>query len=99
MPNFKYYDGSEWVDIGSGGGSGGTSNYNDLSNKPQINGNVLSGNKTATALGLASASHTHTTSEITDISTTYATKSYVDELVGDIETALDTLNSTMEAFG
>jgi len=34
------------------GGGGGTSNYNDLSNKPQINGNSLSGNKTGSQLGL-----------------------------------------------
>lgn len=40
----------------TGGGSGGTTNYNDLSNKPQINGNTLSGDKTSAQLGLASAS-------------------------------------------
>ena len=34
------------------GGGGGTENYNDLSNKPQINGVELSGNKTAEGLGL-----------------------------------------------
>lgn len=34
-----------------GGGGGGTSNYNDLSNKPQINGNELIGNKTWKQLG------------------------------------------------
>ena len=39
----------------SGGGSGGTSNYNELSNRPQINGTTLSGNKTPAALGLAAA--------------------------------------------
>ena len=39
----------EW---GSGGG-GGTSDYNDLSNKPQINGNTLSGNKTTAQLGIS----------------------------------------------
>lgn len=39
----------------SGGGGGGTSNYNDLSNKPQIQGVTLSGNKTASDLGLALA--------------------------------------------
>ena len=33
-----------------GGGSGGTSNYNSLSNKPQINGVTLSGNKTLAEL-------------------------------------------------
>lgn len=34
-------------------GGGGTSDYTDLTNKPQINGNTLSGNKTAAQLGLA----------------------------------------------
>jgi len=34
-------------------GSGGTSNYNDLTDKPSINGNELVGNKTAAELGLA----------------------------------------------
>lgn len=41
---------------GSGGGGGGTGDYNDLSNKPSINGNVLSGNQTAAQLGLATPS-------------------------------------------
>ena len=30
----------------SGGGTGGTTNYNNLTNKPQINGVTLEGNKT-----------------------------------------------------
>lgn len=34
-----------------GGGGGGTSNYNDLSNKPRINGNEMIGNKTWQQLG------------------------------------------------
>jgi hypothetical protein len=45
---------------GGGGGGGGTTDYNDLSNKPQINGVTLSGNKTLSALGAA------TPSDITD---------------------------------
>lgn len=39
----------------SGGGSGGTTNYNDLNNKPQIAGVTLSGNKSLSDLGIASA--------------------------------------------
>lgn len=35
-----------------GGGGGGTSNYNDLSNKPQINGVELTGNKTSEDLNI-----------------------------------------------
>ena len=44
-----------WINQTGGGGGGGTSNYNDLSNKPQIAGTTLSGNKTLEQLGIASA--------------------------------------------
>lgn len=37
----------------SGGGSGGTTDYSQLENKPSINGVILNGNKTAEDLGLA----------------------------------------------
>ena len=37
----------------SGGGSGGTTDYTNLTNKPQIDGVILVGNKTATDLGFA----------------------------------------------
>ena len=47
------YD-THWVN--QSGGGGGTSDYSDLSNKPQIEGVTLSGNKTAAQLGLAKAS-------------------------------------------
>ena len=33
--------------IGGGGGGGGTTNYNDLENKPTLNGVEVSGNKTS----------------------------------------------------
>ena len=42
-----------WVN--QSGGGGGTSDYNALSNKPSINNEPLSGNKTGADLGLASA--------------------------------------------
>lgn len=35
-----------------GGGGGGTDNYNDLTNRPKINGVTLTGNKTTSALGI-----------------------------------------------
>ena len=41
----------KWVN-GEGGGSGGSSDYNDLSNKPKINNVVLAGNKTTSDLGI-----------------------------------------------
>ena len=43
-------------DVMNGSGGSGSSDYNDLSNKPSIEGVTLSGNKTAEQLGLAKAS-------------------------------------------
>lgn len=37
-----------------GGGGGGTTNYNELENKPSINGVTLSGNKTSADLNISS---------------------------------------------
>jgi hypothetical protein len=41
--------------VGGGGGGGGTDDYNDLSNKPHINGVTLSGNKSSADLHLQGA--------------------------------------------
>ena len=41
----------------AGGGGGGTTDYNDLTNKPQINNVTLSGNKTSSDLGLFSGDY------------------------------------------
>ena len=45
----------EWIIATYGGGSssGGTINYNDLLNKPSINGITLTGNKTSIDLGMS----------------------------------------------
>ena len=45
----------ERIDVQPSGGSGGTSDYTDLTNKPQVEGVTLVGNKTASDLGLATA--------------------------------------------
>ncbi len=42
------YDGTTWVEAGGGG----TSDYDDLTDKPQINGVTLSGDKSTSDLGL-----------------------------------------------
>lgn len=39
----------------NGGGKGGTSNYNDLQNKPTLNGVTIEGNKTSEDYGIGSA--------------------------------------------
>ena len=49
---------------GGGGGGSATDNYNDLSNKPQIDGVELSGDKTLADLGIQPA--TDKTLETTD---------------------------------
>lgn len=41
--------------VENGGGGGGTSDYTDLTNKPQINGQTLVGNKVSSELGLQSS--------------------------------------------
>ena len=48
------YDGSlqQTINIPTGGGSGGTTDYNNLSNKPQLNGVTLEGNKTLDQIGV-----------------------------------------------
>jgi hypothetical protein len=48
--NWQVYKLSE-----GGSGGGGTSNYNDLTNKPSINGVTLSGNKTTGDLGITAS--------------------------------------------
>ena len=44
----------------TGGGGGGTTDYTDIENKPNINNITLSGNKTGSDLGLASTSDVNT---------------------------------------
>lgn len=44
----------KWREFTSGGGGGGTEDYADLDNKPQVNGVTLSGNKTSADLKLQS---------------------------------------------
>lgn len=48
------YDGSsqQTINIPIGGGSGGATDYNNLSNKPQLNGVTLEGNKTLDQVGV-----------------------------------------------
>ena len=53
---------------GGGGGGGGTTNYNLLTNKPKVNGNELTGNKTSKQLGILEgmkASYTAGTENLT----------------------------------
>lgn len=43
-----------YTDKHGGGGGSGTSDYDDLTNKPQINGHELMGNQTSADLGISS---------------------------------------------
>lgn len=54
----------------TGGGGGGTTDYSDLTSKPQINSVTLEGNKTAAQLGLATATEVSSKQDaISDLST------------------------------
>jgi len=57
------------TDLKAPQGGHGTMDYDDLTDKPQINSHTLSGNQSSSDLGLADASHTHTKSQITDFPT------------------------------
>lgn len=50
----------------SSGGSGGTSDYSDLTNKPKVNNVTLSGNKTSAQLGLVGDVQFNGTSVVTN---------------------------------
>lgn len=87
--------------VGSGGsysGGGGTTDYTDLDNKPQINNVTLTGNKTSSQIGVADAVHTHTVSQITDFPTlaTVATSGNYNDLSNkpSIPTITDTYDGT-----
>lgn len=68
--NYVRYNGA-WVEIPSS--ESGTTDYSDLTNKPQINGHELSGNKSASDLGLQAAGNYALKSEIPDTGN-FATK-------------------------
>lgn len=83
---------------GSYSGGGGTTDYTDLDNKPQINNVTLTGNKTSSQIGVADAVHTHTVSQITDFPTlaTVATSGNYNDLSNkpSIPTITDTYDGT-----
>lgn len=66
---------------GGGGGQGGTDDYTQLTNKPQINGFTLLGNKTGSDLGLASAAALE---DKADKATTYTKTETNGEITGAI---------------
>ena len=76
-----------------GGGSGGTTDYELLENKPQINSVELLGNKSLTDLGIyipTKTSELENDSGFIDKTAleNYYTKTEIDTLIGDIETLL-----------
>ena len=69
----------------SGGGSGGTSNYNDLTNKPKINSVTLSGNKSLEDLGIASASDLAGKANSADVYTKAETEAEITAQITDMD--------------
>lgn len=48
----RIFNNNLFLQENGGGGAGGTTNYDDLTNKPKVNGVILSGNKTSADLGI-----------------------------------------------
>lgn len=66
---------------GGGGGGGGTDNYNALSNKPQINGVTLSGNKSSADLNIPTMTVINEISaDVTNLKTTVSGFEVIDEI-------------------
>jgi hypothetical protein len=63
-----------------GGGGGGTSNYNELSNKPKINGVELSGNKTSEELHITSGGGGINFDNLTLVKENFTTLDYVNNV-------------------
>lgn len=70
----------KWVNSSDISGTDGTTDYNNLSNKPKVNGVELTGNKTGADLGLAGATHTHAISDVTNLQTELDKKLNSDDL-------------------
>ena len=99
--------------IEEGGGGGGTTNYNNLSNQPQVNGETLIGDKTGAELGLVDAEEgkglstndyddTEKAAVAAATSDITAMKDGVDiDSFGDVETALSAIKdgSELDSFG
>ena len=85
----------ELLEINSGGGGGGTSDYDDLTNKPSINGVSLSGDMSADDLGLAE------TSDIPDVSGLYTKPNGgipKSDLASDVKTSLGKADTALQSF-
>lgn len=63
----KIFNGKQWISLSAEGGSGGTSNYNDLKNKPSINGVTLMGNVALNTLDIQAASEMGKYAEDTEV--------------------------------
>ena len=97
--------------LGSGGGSG-TTNYNALSNKPEINGVPLQGDKSFSDLGLGTAAEKDYTNTVEDGSADLPTSDavhdfvaaqveYIDNSIDDVQEQIDTIREILgvELYG
>lgn len=84
----------------TGGGTGGTTNYDALSNKPKINSKTLTGNKTASDLELASKTDLDTKADITELTKETTDRTNKDtELEGKITTIDANISAVETSIG
>ena len=90
-----------------GSGEGSTTNYNALSNKPEINGVPLQGNKTTEDLGLGTAAEKDYTNTVEDGSADLPTAdavhdfvaaqvAYIDNSIDDVQEQVDTIREIIQ---
>ena len=77
------------VENGGGGGGGGTSDYDQLSNRPQINNTTLTGNKMSSDLGLQS--------ELTEAQLAAANSGITSEKLSNVENDISTIQGKLTA--
>ena len=78
--------------INSTGGSGGTSDYTDLTNKPSINNVILSGNKSLNDLGIQPSGN-YITKAVNDLENYYTkTETFTKQEVNNLISAITTMD-------
>jgi microcystin-dependent protein len=84
-----------YIDANSGGGTGGTTNYPDLRNKPKINSIELVGDKTSTELGFSLVS---TTGDYNDLSNLPIKLTKLSELQNDMGFITNTVDNLINYY-
>lgn len=76
----------KWYEKADTGGGGGSSNFNDLTNRPKYNGTTMTGSTDIPAVPTVSQTTGQSTTDV-------MSQKAVTDIIGDIETALHIINN------